>query len=91
MKFYEACKAFREKRGVRLVDVARDTGYSVQNISAFEHGRTSNASIYNYYLNHIVDCKELVYKDSDSVVVVCDEVPDFIIEQFERSECGVNI
>ena len=44
------CKAFREKIGYLQSDVAKQTGYSKENVSAFENGRNNNATIYNWYV-----------------------------------------
>lgn len=44
------CKAYRIEQGFYQVDVARDTGYSIENISAFETGRNDNAKILMWYI-----------------------------------------
>lgn len=46
------CKEFRIEHGYYQVDVARDTGYSVENISSFETGRNDNARILLWYFIH---------------------------------------
>ena len=43
------CKQFRVEHGYFQSDVAADTGYSVENISAFETGRNDNARILLWY------------------------------------------
>ena len=43
------CKQFRINRGYYQIDVAIDTGYSVENISSFETGRNDNARILLWY------------------------------------------
>lgn len=45
------CKEFRVEHGYYQIDVARDTGYSVENISAFETGRNDNARILLWYFS----------------------------------------
>lgn len=47
----EMCKRHRENSGVTQAQVAEDTGYSEQNISSFETGRTNNMLIFLYYVN----------------------------------------
>ena len=46
------CKQFRVEQGYYQTDVAADTGYSVENISAFETGRNDNARILLWYFFH---------------------------------------
>lgn len=46
------CKEFRVSLGVLQSDVANDTGYSLENISAFETGRNDNARILLWYFMH---------------------------------------
>ena len=46
------CKKFRVEHGYYQADVAQDTGYSVENISAFETGRNDNARILLWYFVH---------------------------------------
>lgn len=46
------CKEFRVEHGYHQIDVAIDTGYSVENISAFETGRNDNARILLWYFSH---------------------------------------
>jgi transcriptional regulator with XRE-family HTH domain len=46
------CKEFRVERGYFQTDVAKDTGYSVENISSFETGRNDNARILLWYFAH---------------------------------------
>lgn len=44
------CRKLRHEKGLRLKDVAQETGYSVENIQAFERGRNRNALILLWYL-----------------------------------------
>lgn len=44
------CSLFRLKIGATQKDVAKETGYTVQSISAFENGRTNNAEIFSWYI-----------------------------------------
>lgn len=46
------CKTYRVGQGYKQLDIARDTGYSIENISAFECGRNDNARILLWYLTH---------------------------------------
>lgn len=46
------CKAHRQDINLLQSDVARDTGYSVENISSFETGRNDNARILLWYVAH---------------------------------------
>ena len=48
----KVCKEYRESMGVLQSDVARDTGYSKETVSAFECGRTNNAIIFAWYVSH---------------------------------------
>lgn len=82
MKYYEACKKMREKRHITLKQVAHSTGYSVQNISAFEHGRINNSIIYNFYLLYIVresDLRKLVDDAPEGNIF---DVPEYLLERF---------
>ena len=46
------CKKYRREHGYYQSDVAADTGYSVENVSAFETGRNDNARILLWYFIH---------------------------------------
>lgn len=46
------CKDFRVAHGYYQMNVANDTGYSVENISSFECGRNDNARILLWYFEH---------------------------------------
>ena len=46
------CKKFRVDHGYYQMDVAIETGYSVENVSAFETGRNDNARILLWYFAH---------------------------------------
>ena len=48
----QRCKKYRIECGFYQMDVAKDTGYSVENISSFETGRNDNAKILLWYLSH---------------------------------------
>lgn len=47
----QMCKRLRENQGVKQSQVARETGYSEQNISSFETGRTNNMIILLWYVD----------------------------------------
>lgn len=49
------CRRFRKSIDKKLSDVARDTGYTLQNVSAFERGMNNNFKIYLWYANHGLD------------------------------------
>lgn len=49
------CRRFRKSIDKKLSDVARDTGYTLQNISAFERGKNNNMKIYLWYINNGLD------------------------------------
>ena len=53
------CKEFRIEHGYLQVNVADDTGYSVENISSFETGRNDNARILLWYFEHGMKSDEL--------------------------------
>lgn len=48
----KACQCYRKKIGKTQREVAEDTHYSVENISAFENGRTNNFRILLWYVAH---------------------------------------
>lgn len=54
------CKKFRIEHGYFQVDVATDTGYSVENISSFETGRNDNARILLWYFVHGMNTEHLI-------------------------------
>lgn len=58
------CKEYRVEKGYYQYDVAADTGYSVENISAFETGRNDNARILLWYFAHGMEYKQVFGKDA---------------------------
>lgn len=44
------CRKYRNDLKLTQSDVAKDTGYSVDNISKFENGKTNNLKIFMWYL-----------------------------------------
>lgn len=44
------CKKWRTEHGFFQSDVAKDTGYSLENVSAFENGRNDNCRFLSWYL-----------------------------------------
>lgn len=46
------CKRFRMSHGYIQMQVAEDTGYSKENVSAFETGRNDNSRILLWYVLH---------------------------------------
>lgn len=53
------CKQFRVERGYYQSHVAQETGYTSENVSAFETGRNDNARILLWYLAHGMTIEEL--------------------------------
>ena len=45
------CKQHRERLGEKQCRVAEDTGYSEQNVSSFETGRTNNMILLLWYID----------------------------------------
>ena len=48
----QMCKRYRENHGITQKHVAEKTGYSEQNISSFETGRTNNLVLFLWYLDN---------------------------------------
>lgn len=46
----KACKDFRISLGILQSEVARDTGYSIENVSKFENGNNNNLKIFMWYV-----------------------------------------
>lgn len=46
----QRCANYRRFIGATQAEVANSTGYSVESICAFEHGRTNNAEIFSWYI-----------------------------------------
>ena len=66
----QRCKQFRVERGYYQLDVAIDTGYSVENISSFETGRNDNARILLWYFAHGMKAEYLfdeVYEHDEEI------------------------
>ena len=57
------CKQFRVEHGFYQIDVASETGYSVENISSFENGRNDNARILLWYFSHGMNADYLFERD----------------------------
>lgn len=53
------CKKYRQSIGKYQQDVAQETGYSVENISAFETGRNDNLRIFLWYIDNGMDISNL--------------------------------
>ena len=53
------CREWRLKKGYRQIDVARDTKYSIENVSAFENGRNDNYRIFVWYLKKGIPLKDV--------------------------------
>lgn len=48
----KVCKCFRVSIGKTQLNVAFDTGYSVENVSSFENGRNDNCRLLLWYFAH---------------------------------------
>lgn len=46
------CAYYRHEIGYTMREIASDTGYTIANISHFEHGRNDNATILLWYVMH---------------------------------------
>ncbi len=57
------CKEFRKQQGYYQSAVAKDLGYSTENISAFETGRNDNARILLWYLAHGFNANNLYWEE----------------------------
>ena len=56
----QRCKQFRVEHSFYQTDVAFETGYSAENISAFENGRNDNARILLWYFAHGMTVDHLI-------------------------------
>ena len=55
------CQEYRRKNtSYTQVDVAKELGYSVENISAFENSRNDNLRILMWYILHGMEIEDLV-------------------------------
>lgn len=46
------CQEYRKDKGITQKDVAEDLGYTIANISKFEHDKNHNYDILLWYINH---------------------------------------
>lgn len=53
------CKRFRVEHGYFQRHVAEETGYTIENISAFETGRNDNSRILLWYIVHGMTIEEI--------------------------------
>ena len=53
------CKRFRVEQGYFQTHVADETGYTAENISAFETGRNDNSRILLWYIEHGMTLEEI--------------------------------
>ena len=53
------CKRFRVSHGYFQSHVADETGYTTENISAFENGRNDNSRILLWYIAHGMTIEEI--------------------------------
>ena len=54
-----ACRCFRVSIGKTQLQVAFETGYSVENISSFENGRNDNCRLLLWYFFHGMTVEDL--------------------------------
>lgn len=58
------CRHYRKRvLKCRQIDVARDTGFSVGNVSAFETGRNDSSLILLWYMLHGMTLSQLIGDD----------------------------
>lgn len=50
VKLGKLCRRARRRRDITQKQVASATGYSVENICGFEHGRSANAKLLLWYI-----------------------------------------
>ena len=60
------CKKYRIERGYYQIDVAKGTGYSIENISSFERGRNDNARILLWYFDKGMKLEYLFNRDDNN-------------------------
>ena len=53
-------KAYRKRATVTQVEVAVDTGYSVEQISTFENGRVRSLFLFMYYCRNFLSDEEIL-------------------------------
>lgn len=58
----KSCREWRLNNGFTLKDIAIDSGYSIQNICAFEHGRTNNMIILLTYASKGFNVTNTIYR-----------------------------
>lgn len=46
------CQTWRKENNIKQSDIASDLDVSVETISAFENGRTNNARVLMWYIEH---------------------------------------
>lgn len=59
MEYYKKCREFRIEHGYTQKQIADDLNYTPMNISAFERGRTNNAKILLWYIEHGLNVLEV--------------------------------
>lgn len=53
------CAAYRKDHNYEQKDAAKDTGYSLENISSFENGRNDNVRIFLWYVSKGLNMQEI--------------------------------
>ena len=48
---FKRMKRFRKWLGYKQIDVAKELGYSLENVSKFECGKNNNLKIYLWYID----------------------------------------
>lgn len=54
------CREFRQDLNCTLIEVAKSTGYSAQNVCHFEQGRNDNLIIFLWYIANGLDIESLI-------------------------------
>lgn len=54
------CRAWRKRYGYKQYCVAKDTGYSIENISSFECGRNDSMRILLWYIARGMSIDEII-------------------------------
>lgn len=52
------CQTYRKSISILQTQVAEETGYSTENVSAFENGRNDNIRIFSWYLLRGLDARK---------------------------------
>lgn len=59
----QTCRVHRIVYGYTQKDVAKATGYTVENISKFENGNNDNSIIFYWYLEHGLKISDIQFQE----------------------------